>query len=185
MALDRDDIIEGLRELVHALRNQNESAVIRIVGGAALALRYYDRATTVDVDASVRPEERVSEFAREIAARHDWPADWLNTKATMFLPPMRDEWVTIWEDAGISISVGAPRFLLAMKLNAARPGRDERDIAYLLAICGVGSPLEAAELFEEYYPGEMLKERAERMIQTVFATGLPNPTAPFPEIDLS
>jgi hypothetical protein len=92
MALDRDDIISALSELVHEMHERGEKAGIRIVGGAALSLRYFDRATTVDVDASIHPDHAVGEIAREIARNRDWPEDWLNTNATMFIPPMRDEW---------------------------------------------------------------------------------------------
>jgi hypothetical protein len=55
-ALDRDEIIAGLRDLVSELRAAGEIAGIRLVGGAALALRYFDRGTTQDLDAlHVRP----------------------------------------------------------------------------------------------------------------------------------
>lgn len=55
-ALDRDDIISGLRDLVSELRAAGEIAGIRLVGGAALALRYFDRGTTQDLDTlHIRP----------------------------------------------------------------------------------------------------------------------------------
>lgn len=49
-ALDRDDIISGLRDLVSELHAAGEVAGIRLVGGAALAIRYLDRRTTSDLD---------------------------------------------------------------------------------------------------------------------------------------
>ncbi|GAA2975833.1 hypothetical protein JOD63_000545 [Microbacterium terrae] len=48
--LDRDSIIDGLRDLIAELRDAGEVAGIRLVGGAALALRYFDRATTQELD---------------------------------------------------------------------------------------------------------------------------------------
>jgi len=39
----------------------------------------------------------------------------VNTNATMFIPPMRDSWVQIFNEEGVSISVGSPEMLLAMK----------------------------------------------------------------------
>lgn len=44
--LDRRDIIDGLRDLIAELHAAGEVAGIRLVGGAALALRYFDRGTT-------------------------------------------------------------------------------------------------------------------------------------------
>ena len=55
-ALDRNAIIIGLRDLVAELRNSGEAAGIRLVGGAALALCYFDRGTMQDLDVlHVRP----------------------------------------------------------------------------------------------------------------------------------
>ncbi|MET0887715.1 MAG: hypothetical protein ABWX92_14840 [Mycetocola sp.] len=49
-ALDRGAIIVGLRDLVAALRDPGEVAAIRLVGGVAFALRYFDRGATQDLD---------------------------------------------------------------------------------------------------------------------------------------
>jgi len=59
-ALDRNDIIMGLRELISELRAKGEVAGIRLVGGAALALRYFDRGTTQDLDTLAEPLPAVS-----------------------------------------------------------------------------------------------------------------------------
>ncbi|CAN5334678.1 hypothetical protein BH11ACT3_BH11ACT3_18890 [soil metagenome] len=176
--LDRADLIDALRELIDQLKSRGEHAGIRIVGGAALALRYFERASTVDIDASIHPAGPVLEIAEGIAARRGWQTNWLNTNATMFIPPMRDAWEQIYDDAGISISVGAPEMLLAMKLNASRPGRDEGDIARLLRICSISDVTAAEDLFESFYPGEVLQVKAYRILTVVFSTGLPDAVDP-------
>lgn len=61
-----------------------------------------------------------------------------------------------------------------MKLRASRSGRDDDDIANLLALCGVSDELEAAELYESYYPGEVLPDKALRMLDAIFTQGLPD-----------
>ena len=63
--------------------------------------------------------------------------------------------------------------MLAMKLRASRPGRDEDDIANLLAICEVANSDDAGELYEEFYPGEILEPKAHQILNVVFAKGLP------------
>lgn len=51
MALfDRNDLIGALRDLVSELRAAGEPIGLRLVGGSALALRYFERASTRDVD---------------------------------------------------------------------------------------------------------------------------------------
>lgn len=55
-SLSRDDIVGGLRELIALLHASGEVAGIRLVGGAALALRYFERGTTQDLDSlHIRP----------------------------------------------------------------------------------------------------------------------------------
>jgi hypothetical protein len=50
--------------------------------------------------------------------------------------------------------------LLAMKLRASRGRRDADDIAFLLERCDIESIDHAADLYEHYYPREVLSERA-------------------------
>lgn len=81
VSLERDDIIAGLRDLVDELSAAGEVAGIRIVGGAALALRYFDRGVTRDVDTlHVNPgsDSAVAAAAARVAARRDWDESWLN-----------------------------------------------------------------------------------------------------------
>jgi len=80
VSLERDDIIAGLRDLVDELSAAGEVAGIRIVGGAALALRYFDRGVTRDVDTlHVNPgsDSAVAAAAARVAARRDWDESWL------------------------------------------------------------------------------------------------------------
>ena len=109
-ALDRDDIIAGLRELIAELRAADQVAGIRLVGGAALALRYFDRGTTQDLDSlHVRPgsDEAVAAAAERVARRHDWDPAWLNFEVTKAdaLPTLGRavEWESIYDQDGIVI----------------------------------------------------------------------------------
>jgi hypothetical protein len=174
MSLDRDDLIRGLREVVVRLRERGEPAGIRIIGGAALSLRYFERRTTEDIDAKLHPAEPTLTVAAEVAEANGWPADWLNAKAAHFIPIATDAgWEPLYAEDDVSIWVASAATLLAMKLRASRAGRDDDDIANLLAICGVDGPADAAELYETYYPGEVLPDKAARMLDAIFAQGLP------------
>lgn len=185
-ALERDDIIVGLRELVDELRNAGEVAGIRLVGGAALALRYFDRGVTQDLDSvHVRPgsDAAVATAAAKVAQRHDWDASWLNFEVTRAdaLPTLGRavEWETIYDQDGITIQVASKEALLAMKLRANRPGRDTRDIRLLLGLCGMTTLAEAEALYEEFYPGDSLSDRAMLMVTTILANGpIEAPEAP-------
>lgn len=132
-AFEREDIIVGLRELVDELRSAGEVAGIRLVGGAALALRYFDRGVTHDLDA-------------------------------LHVNPGSDAAVFV-------IQVASPEALLAMKLRANRPGRDTRDIRLLFGLCGTTTLDEAENLYEDFYPGDSLSDRARQIATAIFADG--------------
>jgi hypothetical protein len=185
LQLDRHDLIDGLRELVHQTHEQGISGVsIRIVGGAAIRLAYFERATTADIDAQIEPIAQITPIIEQIALERGWPNDWLNNEAVGFIPAWGQtvDWESIFDDENVSISVAPIDALLAMKLNAARPGRDTDDIANLLALNGIESIDGAESLFESFYPGDALKERTIILLERLFEVGIPDaperPTTP-------
>ena len=187
-ALGRDDIITGLRELIAELRAADQVAGIRLVGGAALALRYFDRGTTQDLDSlHVRPgsDEAVAAAAERVARRHDWDPAWLNFEVTKAdaLPTLGRavEWESIYGQDGIFIQVASKEALLAMKLRANRPGRDTRDIRLLLGLCQVTTLEDAEDFYAEFYPGDGLTTRAMGIVTSILADGpIPAPEPPGP-----
>lgn len=145
--LDRDDIVEGLRALMADLRSSNLAAGIRLVGGAALALRYFPRATTQDLDSldiQPRRDADVAAAAARVVPSRGWDPAWLNfnVERTGAIPSFgrrEVEWETIYDQHGIVIRVAAKDALLAMKLRANRPGRDTNDIRQLMSLCQITS----------------------------------------------
>lgn len=190
-ALNREDIATGLTDLIAELRAASEIAGIRLVGGAALALRYFDRGTTQDLDSlHVRPgsDEAVAAAAARVARRHGWDEAWLNFEVTRAdaVPTLgrQVEWETMYDQDGIVIQVASKESLLAMKLRANRPGRDTRDIRLLLALCGVTTLEDAEDLYEDFYPGDGLTSRAIGIVTTILAEGPPEPPEPLTPIVL-
>jgi hypothetical protein len=136
--LTREDIIAGLRDVVGELHRRGETGGIRLVGGAALALRYFDRGITADVDAVHivdGHDDVVADIVRLVARKRGWVPDWLNFEVTRIdaLPLWgRDvEWVTLYAESGVTVEVASPETLLAMKLRAGRRGRDSGDVRKL------------------------------------------------------
>lgn len=177
-ALDRDDLIGGLRELVRRAREAGLSGVsIQIVGGAALRLAYFDRPTTMDIDARIQPADALEEFIAAIAAERDWPLDWLNANASQFIPAWGAgvEWRPILDDASVSIWVAPLEVLLAMKLHAlqSRPGRDAADVAKLLRLNHIDDVAEAEEHYGRFYPGDGFTTRTYDTVERMFQIGLP------------
>ena len=183
--LDRDDLIHGINALIVKLRAAGQPAGIRIIGGAALALRYFDRRTTADIDARLHPEKAILAIAADVANENGWPQDWLNSNAALFIPAYGADpgWEMLFASDDITVEVASAHALLAMKLNASRPGRDVQDIANLLAICNIFDIKAAEDLLNEYFPGDGLPDKALRLLSPIFAQGLPAPptTPPAPE----
>jgi hypothetical protein len=185
--LGRDDLISALQDLVEELRAIGEPTGLRLVGGGALALRYFHRETTRDLDAlHVRPgaDATVTAAALNVARKRGWQDDWLNFEVTntpaepQWGKPV--EWETLYEGGGITIEVASAEALLAMKLQSNRPGRDTDDIRQLLALCSVTTVVAADELYGEYYPGESLPDRAWTMVDRILSQG---PLAMPPSVD--
>lgn len=189
--LDRDDLIAGLRELAARSRHAGVGSVtIEVIGGAALRLAYFDRATTVDIDARLEPQHKLEPIIHEIADDRGWPTNWINSDAVQFIPRWGREvhWRPLLVEPGLSIVVASPEALLAMKLHATqhRGNRDIGDVAKLLAIVGISSVADAERLYGEFYPGDEFTSRTHERIARVFAVGLPAveppPEPPFPII---
>lgn len=180
VSLTRADMIDGLREVVARLHARGSSASIRIIGGAAIMLRYdEDRRITPDIDASIHSDDDLAEIARAISDERGWPVDWLNAHAAGFVPIAAEPlWEPLHDDDLVSIWVATPGSLLAMKLRAARPSRDADDIAMLLALLDISTVDEAEAVFEHYFPGELPPEPAYALLTSIFSIGVPPPPRP-------
>lgn len=180
--LGREDILNGLRALIAELRASHQIAGIRIVGGAALALRYFDRGTTQDLDSlHIDPgsDAEVAAAAAKVAQSRGWNPGWLSfdVEKADALPTIGRrpvEWEAIYDHDGIVIQVAAKDAMLAMKLRANRPGRDTNDIRQLLRLCDITTLDEAEDLYEDFYPGDALSDRAVNMVVAILEGGLPD-----------
>ncbi|RFA08992.1 hypothetical protein B7R54_06975 [Subtercola boreus] len=182
--LEREDIIDGLHELIARSRAAGiRGAEIKIIGGAALRLLYFDRPSTVDIDAFIEPHAEIEAVSLAIAEKRHWNADWLNDKARQFIPSWGQdvEWRLIHQDGHISVWVAPVDALLAMKLNAlgGRAGRDASDVAKLLRLNGIETVEAAEELFERFYPGDAFSARTVAALERMYRIGLPgHPVTP-------
>ena len=182
--LTRDDIIDGIREIIARLRAAGNTATIQIVGGAAIALTIDSgRFATVDIDSAITPMEEVEAVAAKIAEERDWPLDWINDKAKIFLPDgmgRSAEWLTLHDQDGVVVQAASPAMLLAMKLRAVerRGLRDLDDVAVLLAATGIVTADQAEDLLNEFFPGEDLSPKTHGRVRTVLEARMPAPTVP-------
>ena len=182
--MEQEDIVEALRELVRELQESKTQVKIRIVGGAALALLYFTRPATTDIDSlefKTRDIEAVDAAISKVGERRNLPPNWLNTEVSRIdaFPSVGKEveWETIFSEDGIEISVASAEALLAMKLKAGRVGRDTDDIRKLMKQIDISNLSQVEDLYSEYYPGEILSERAFGTATNIIAES----NVPYPE----
>lgn len=185
-SLSRDEVVAGLRDIVHRLQVAGQPATIQLVGGAAIALTVDgDRPPTKDVDATVTPAAEFRRVAVDVGAERGWPDGWLDEQVSIFLPSQFGrgaEWVTLYDQGGVVVQAGEPRMLLAMKLVAVghRPRRDADDVAVLLSVTGIRTADEAEEVLEEYFPGDGLSPKVYAIVEALIEQGPRAVRAPEP-----
>lgn len=168
---DVERVQELLDELAERLAKRGVEGTVYVVGGAALALGYYElgeRRLTGDIDAAYSPGTVIDEVVTEIAQERGISSSWLNQKASQFFPAHGlPEGHVVIEREGLTVFVGPAPLLLAMKLRAARLGRDNDDIAVLIRRCDVRSVDEAIAVLDECYDGEeAFKPMARLIVET-------------------
>lgn len=180
--LSRDDLIRGIKELAVRAEARGIAADIYVVGGAALALKYFDRDATVDIDASARHWDLLEPIVEEIAKDFDWAPSWFNVKVAQLIPSLgKDaEWLLLYSYGEVKVFVASAEVLLMMKLAASRKGRDYRDAELLMATTGLTNFQELEELFSTYFPGDVLPTKALRMLEDILGRGMSLPPTPPP-----
>jgi hypothetical protein len=71
--------------------------------------------------------------------------------------------------AGVAVTAASARFLLAMKLRAARVEQDVDDIRFLVRLIGLQSVNEVLAVAEERYPVSDLQTRARFLVEEIFS----------------
>jgi hypothetical protein len=165
--LDRDDILRLFDQLSAQLSTRGARAEIFLVGGAALALAYDAKRATRDLDAVFVPAEVVRQAAEAVAQEDGLPADWLNDAVKGFLPGTDPDARRFYSSDSLIVDVASPRYLLAMKLFAARAEVDAEDIALLYRQLGFTNVDEGLDLVEEAYPGRPIPAKVRFLLEEI------------------
>jgi Nucleotidyltransferase of unknown function (DUF6036) len=166
--LDRDAALHALEELASVLASKGVEGRLFLVGGAAMAIAFDARRTTRDIDAVFEPTSEIYDAAAEIAQRLDLPDDWLNDAVKGFLPGTDPEAMPVFVRPGLTVSSASARFLLAMKLRAARAEQDVGDIRFLVALLGLRSVDEILRVVTDRYDAGDLPPRARFLVEELF-----------------
>ena len=121
---------------------------LAIAGGASMALRRGSRVTG-DVDVvSEGMNDLVRRAAATVAERHHLAQDWLNDGVKGLGVALPLDAQPVFSGTCLTVESVGPKYLLAMKLTAARP-EDLEDCAHLIAELGIRSHDELLDLIEQ------------------------------------
>ena len=171
-ALTKPRITGALRRLGELAHARKLTLELSLYGGAVFTLVYDSRPATKDVDAVVRPSAVAKELAALVATEQGLPEDWLNESVKQFLAPKEEKRRLAGHEfgPGLRVSVPTAAYLLALKLRACRPPLpgypgDEGDIRFLLRKIRHNSLVAVEAIFEKFFPGDALSERATALVE--------------------
>ncbi|WP_028473753.1 hypothetical protein [Nocardioides alkalitolerans] len=134
---DAAEAADLLGELDRRLRDRGAAAAVFVVGGAAVvASGLREGRLTTDIDA-LTDDAVVFEVAREIAVERDLPPQWLNSGASMWMPPHPEGALVRPATPGLAVRYADEGFLLATKLVSQR-AKDAADVIALADRLGMG-----------------------------------------------
>ena len=168
--LDATMVRRLLTEVGAELDAEGMVADLFLVGGAAVALAYDARRLTRDVDAVFVPVQQVRRAAARVAERHGLSSDWLNDAVKGFLPPGVPPSRLVLDVPGLRVEAAEPRYLLALKLRAARD-EDVANVRLLAEPAAIRTAQDALELLEATFPPSLLTARVRFFVEEVFAEG--------------
>ena len=137
-----------------------------LVGGAAMAVAYDARRATRDIGAVFAPKDAIYRMSQEIAQECGLPPNWLNDAVKGFLAGPDPHALPVLDLPGLRVLAASPRYLLAMKLLAARR-EDEDDIRFLLTHLGITRVDEALQVVLDLYPEARILPRTRFMLEEI------------------
>jgi hypothetical protein len=162
--MDRSEILELLTELSARLERRGVRGEMFLVGGAAMAVAYSTRRSTADLDSIFEPKQVIYDVAEMMRRDRDLPPHWLNDGVKGFLPGADVNARVLLELAGLRVTIGSPRYLLAMKLMASRVERDEDDLVLLLGLCAIRSVDQALDLLKALYGNRPIEAKVQFLV---------------------
>lgn len=93
---------------------------------------------------------------------------WLNDAVMGLLPGTGPEARLLLDVPGLTVSVPSPRYLLALKVQAARVDRDTDDILLLAGECGATTGADVLDIASDVIDASRLQPEAQFLVQQLF-----------------
>lgn len=121
MDLTRDELLHALAELEKQLGNQGAKATLRVIGGAAIALRYDATRATADIDSVFGNYRQVRNAVEETAVKLGLPFSADHSPDLLVIGP------------NLTVEIASAEFLLFTKVVSTRQAEQDLDDAVVLA----------------------------------------------------
>lgn len=145
---------------------------LHLYGGASIILEWGFRESTRDIDATLKPKEQILRLARNLAQEESLPEDWINDSVKGFIDkqPSEDEFLTVFDFSNLLVVRPPAEYLLAMKAQSARIGKEEHDhedLKFLMRETGITDQEKVFELIEEYYPNRPMEAKVKYFVESI------------------
>jgi hypothetical protein len=162
--LTKTEVIAALSRLAELAANEGVRLEMTLYGGAVMMLAYDARDMTKDVDAIVHPPEVARRLVARVARERGLHDEWLNDDVKQFVSTAeaRNELpLKGVSPAGLRISKPTAKYLLAMKVMAARlplPGHpgDFDDVKVLLRVTRLPTVARVEQVVNLFFPDTVL-----------------------------
>lgn len=164
--LDRDAVLDALREMAGMLHGSGQHGEIHVFGGTAMLLTLDARRVTRDIDAVWSPDTPVLQAAQQVARRRGWPDSWLNSRGSSYLSPLAedDRFAVQWP--GLAVYAATPEHLLAMKVAAGRAS-DAGDIEVLVRHLDLRDVPAVMAIHAQHFPGVEVAPHKRLLVEDV------------------
>ena len=168
--LGREELLDAFGRMAALLRRRGVVGHLYLLGGAAMALAYDAERITLDADALiVDAHGPVLEAAERVARELGLPRGWLNEQASVYLPAQDDRTApVVFDDPHLRVTAASARFVLAMKLRAARP-RDLDDLRRLAERLGLTELVQLEAVHDEVFPDDPLPPRTRERVRVYWS----------------
>ena len=163
MRLDRDKMIDLLKEFGEMLCEMGSSVIIDIYGGAAMSILYSSGRVSEDIDVMLNEGDRF-EFkeARDIIAKkYNLPENWINeaVAGAVAFDMINKNMVNYGNFGNLYINIVSAEQLLAMKIFSSRDEKDFDDAVLLAKQLGFCRKKDFTGLLRLYFKDGAIKRR--------------------------
>ena len=163
MLLDRDKIIELLKEFGELLKQRGSSVVIDIYGGAAMAILYSSGRMSEDIDVMLGDENyfEFKEVRDIIAKKYGMKENWINdaVAGAVAFDMKNRKFISFGVFGNLYINIVSAEQLLAMKLFSSRDNKDFDDAVLLAKQLGLYKKKDFDGLLRSYFNKSAVNRR--------------------------